>query len=113
MMESFWQYLVDVVAQELKYQYSCLTALYHRERTYVLTTEHQDDRELFQEMEVYPLVFPELLTYIVETTNTDNPVVFHPAYLVSLYKHRLEQLEIKTPDVNSTRLKENTACRYP
>jgi hypothetical protein len=52
-------------------------------------------------------VFSELLTYIVETkTGSDNPVVFRLAELVSLYKQRLEQLGMKTPDVNSTRLKE-------
>ena len=45
------------VAQELKYHYSCLTALYHKEWAYLLTIENQDDSELSQEMEVYPLVF--------------------------------------------------------
>jgi hypothetical protein len=32
----------DVVAQELKYHYCCLTALYHKERAYLLTIENQD-----------------------------------------------------------------------
>ena len=101
----------DVVAQELKYHYSCLTALYHKEWAYLLTIENQDDSELSQEMEVYPLVFSELLTYIVETkTSSDNPVIFCLADLVGLYKQRLEQLGMKT-HVNSTRLKEETACR--
>ena len=93
----------DVVAQELKYHYSCLTALYHKERAYLLTIENQDqdDSELPQEREVYPLVFSELLTYIVETkTSSNNPVVFRLADLVSFYKQRLEQLGMKTPDVN-------------
>ena len=47
----------DVIAQELKYHYSCLTALYNKERAYLLTIENQDDSELSQEREVYPLVF--------------------------------------------------------
>jgi hypothetical protein len=55
----------DVVAQELKYHYSCLTALFHKERAYLLTIENRDDIELTQEREVYPLVFSELPTYIV------------------------------------------------
>ena len=60
-------------------------------------------------MEVYPLVFSELLTYIVETkTSSDNPVVFCLADLISLYKQRPEQLGMKTPDVNSAGLKEKT-----
>ena len=104
----------DVVAQELKYHYSCLTALYHKRRAYLLTIENQDDSELSQEIEVYPLVFSELLNYIMETkTSSDNPVEFRLADLVSLYKQRLEQLGMKTPDVNYTRLKEKTACRNP
>ena len=57
----------DVVAQELKYHYSSLTALYNKERAYLLTIDNQDDSELSQEREVYPLVFSELLTYILET----------------------------------------------
>ena len=55
----------DVVAQELKYHYSCLTALYNKERAYLLTIDNQDDSELSQEREVYPLVFSEHPTYIV------------------------------------------------
>jgi hypothetical protein len=42
----------DVVAQELKHHYSCLTALNNIERVYLLTIENQDDRELSQEREV-------------------------------------------------------------
>jgi hypothetical protein len=50
----------DVVAQ---YYYFCLTALYKKERAYLLTIENQDDSELSQEREEYPLVFSELLTF--------------------------------------------------
>jgi hypothetical protein len=38
----------DVVAQ---YHYFCLTALYNKERAYLLTIENQDDSELSQERE--------------------------------------------------------------
>ena len=72
----------DVVAQ---YHYFCLTALYNKERAYLLTIENQDDSELSQEREVYPLVFSELLTCILETkTSSDQAVVFRIADLVSL-----------------------------
>jgi hypothetical protein len=37
----------DVLAQELKYHYSCLTALYNKESAYLLTVENQDNSELF------------------------------------------------------------------
>jgi hypothetical protein len=94
----------DVVAQELKYHYFCLTALYNKERAYLLTIENQDDSELSQEREVYPLVFSELLTYMYILgikTSSDNPVVFFLADLVSLSKQRFEQLGMKTHDVKA------------
>ena len=106
----------NVFAQELKYHYSCLTALYHKERAYLLTIENQDqdDSELSQEMETYLRVFSELLIYIVETkTSSENPVVFRLADLVSLHKQRLEQLGMKTPDFNFTRLKEKLLAEIP
>ena len=75
----------DVVEQEQKYHYFCKTALYNKERAYLLTIENQDDSELSQEREVYPLVFSELLTCILETkTSSDQAVVFRIADLVSL-----------------------------
>jgi hypothetical protein len=36
----------DVAAQELKNHYFCLTALYNKERAYLLTIENQDDIKL-------------------------------------------------------------------
>jgi hypothetical protein len=90
-----------VVAQ---YHYFCLTALYNKERAYLLTIENQDDSELSQEREVYPLVFSELLTYMYILgikTSSDNPVVFFLADLVSLSKQRFEQLGMKTHDVKA------------
>jgi hypothetical protein len=45
----------DVVAQELKYHDFCLTALYIKDRAYILTIER----------EVYALVFSELFTHIL------------------------------------------------
>ena len=88
----------DVVAH---YHYFCLTALYNKERAYLLTIENQDDSELSQEREVYPLVFSEFLTYILGTKTSDNPVVFLLADLVSLSKQRFEQLGMKTHDVKA------------
>jgi hypothetical protein len=49
-----------VVAQ---YHYFCLTALYNKERAYLLTIENQDDIKLSGEREVYALVFSELMIF--------------------------------------------------
>ena len=67
----------DVVAQELKYHCSCLTALYNRERAHLLAAENQDKNGVSPEKEALPLVFSELLTYVTETRNNSNePVAF-------------------------------------
>ena len=89
----------DVVAQ---YHYFCLTAMYNKERAYLLTIENHDDSELSQEREVYLLVFSELLTYILGTkTSSDDPGVFLLADLIRLSKQRFEQLGMKTHDVKA------------
>ena len=103
----------DVVALELKYHYSCLTALYHRERAHI-AAKNKEKVQSSQEKEVFPLVFSELLTYVIETRNSsDGPVSFRLANLVSLYKERLEQFGTDIPDVNSTRLKEKLLAEIP
>ena len=97
-----------IVTQELKYHRSCLTALYNRVRAHPVTVA-KERKEQSREKEIYPLVFSELLAYIVETKlSTDDPVVFKLAGLVSLYKQRLEQFGIGSSksDPYPTRLKE-------
>ena len=58
----------DVVALELEYHCSCLTALYNRERAHI-AAENKAKLQSSQEKEAFPLVFSELLTYVTETKN--------------------------------------------
>ena len=73
-------------------------------------TEQQSEGSQFQEglqQDVYPLVFSELITYIVETKSSkEGHSLLRLPDMVQLYKQRLEQIGIEKPDVNSTRLKE-------
>eukprot|EP00058_Branchiostoma_floridae_P021206 XP_002606696.1 hypothetical protein BRAFLDRAFT_72537 [Branchiostoma floridae] len=101
----------DVVAQELKYHPACLTSLYNRERAYLRNVEQ---REQSQKQDVYPLAFSELVTYIVETKlSFEGPTIFKLADMVNLYKQRLQQLGMETPDVNCTRLKDKLLAELP
>ena len=105
----------DIVARELKYHRSCLTALYNRERAHIATIA-KESKDQSREKEIYPLVFSELLAYIVETKlSTDGPVVFKLADLVSLYKQRLEQFGkgSSDSDIHSTRLKDKLLAEIP
>ena len=103
----------DVVALELKYHCSCLTSLYNRERAHI-AAENKEKLQSSQDEDAFPLVFSELLTYITEkSNNSDEPVVFRLAELVSLVKERLEQFGTSVADVNSTRLKEKLLAEIP
>ncbi|KAL0198142.1 hypothetical protein M9458_006682, partial [Cirrhinus mrigala] len=104
----------DVVALELKYHWSCLTDLYHRERAHI-KAEKQEKIQSSQEKEAFHLVFSELLTYVIEAkkTNSDGPSVFRLAELVNLYRERLKQFGTDLPDVNATRLKERLLAEIP
>ena len=102
----------DIVAQEFKYHLSCLAALYNKERAHLSAIKKQT-QEQQNEKEIIPLVFSELLAYIVETkASTEGPVVFKLADLTKLYKERLDQFEIKQT-VHPTRLKEMILKEIP
>lgn len=102
----------DTVAQEFKYHLSCLTVLYNKERPHLAAIKEQS-QEQSRENEISPLVFSELLAYIVETkTSTEGPVIFKLADLTRMYKERLNQFGIQQ-DVHSTRLKERLLEEIP
>ena len=56
----------DIIAQELKYHCSCLTTLYNRERAHLLSQSNQE-KMATREKEANPIVFSELLVYIIES----------------------------------------------
>lgn len=105
----------DVVAQELKYHSSCLVCLYNEERAH-LNAIKQENRASNAVDDLYPVVFSELVIYIMDcrvTSPDTTPTIFKLSDLVTLYKCRLEQLGVKSPDVNPTRLKQQLLSRIP
>lgn len=105
----------DVVAQELKYHPQCLVKLYNSERAHLNSIMQEESCNNLGKG-LYPVAFSELVIYIMDSkvTNTETaPVIFRLADLASLYKRRLEQLGVDSPDVNSTRLKEQLLTRIP
>ncbi|CAE1256527.1 unnamed protein product [Acanthosepion pharaonis] len=88
--------------------------LYNAERAYLNSLEKAESSDPGKDL--YSLAFSELVVYIKgsKVTNTEAaPVVFRLADLASLYKLRLEQLEADSPNVHSTRLKEQLLARIP
>ncbi|KAH3772565.1 hypothetical protein DPMN_173906 [Dreissena polymorpha] len=80
----------DAVAQELKYHKKCLlSSLYYRESAHLSILDGQKNCGSL-ENEVYPLVFSELVTFIVESkSKATDPIVFCLADLVKMFKQRL------------------------
>ncbi|CAE1315730.1 unnamed protein product [Acanthosepion pharaonis] len=104
----------DVVALEVKYHLRCLQKLYDAERAYLNSLEKAESSDPGKDL--YPVAFSELVIYIMDSkvTNTESsPVVFLLADLTSLHKLRLEQLGVDSPNVHSTRLKEQLLARIP
>ena len=102
----------DIVAQEFKYHLSCLTGLYNKERAHLSAIKKQSQGQS-RENEIFPLVFSELLAFIVEAkTSAEGPVVFKLADLTRVYRERLNQFGIQH-DVHSTRLKERILEEIP
>ena len=104
----------DVVAQKLKYHPACLEALYNRKRAYLKAIGQEHSEESSCSKEAYPLAFSELLIYINESKNNrESPVTFRLAYLTKIYKERLEQLGMESPNVHSNRLKDQLIAQMP
>ena len=104
----------DGVALEVKYHLRCLQKLYNVEREYLNSLEKTDSSDPGKDL--YPVAFSELVIYIIDSkaNNTEaTPVVFRMADLASLYKLCLEQLGVNSPNVHSTRLKEQLLARIP
>ena len=88
--------------------------MYNTERAYLNSREKTESSDPGKDL--YPVAFSELVIYIMDSkvTNTETaPVVFQLAELVSLYKRRLEQLGVNSPNIHSTHLKEQLLARIP
>jgi len=106
----------DVVAQELKYHPRCLVDLYNAERAHLNVIKHEEEGNKLGN-QAYPVVLSELVIYIMDSkvvASTDTaPPIFRLVDLATLYKRRLEQIGVDSPDVNSTRFKEQLLTRIP
>ena len=85
----------DVVAMELKYHCSCLTTPYNREKIHI-AQKNKEALESCQEKDIFPLVYSELLTDIMEKRySTDEPTVFR------LAEHRVQGTANLTSHANN------------
>ncbi|KAG1701383.1 Carbohydrate sulfotransferase 11 [Nymphon striatum] len=88
-----------------------LTILYHNELHRVGTHSTPSTSE----NQMRCCYCQSIIIYITDTravTEGTDPVMFRLADLTSLYQQRLEKLGVDSPDINSTRLKEQLLSRY-
>ena len=96
----------DMVSQEYMYHAACLTGVYNRERAW-LNSQSTDGNEAKHKQEAYAYAFAELEMFIREKhMKTEGCCYFRLVDLYSLYKQRLEQLNVDASSVHRTRLKE-------
>ncbi len=92
----------DLVASEAKYHAKCLVALYNAAER--MKSNIQEDRTI--EM-YYARAFAELVAFIDDTfSDKEHRPVFKLPDLAGLYRDRLTQLGVTSPNVHSTRLKD-------
>ena len=95
----------DLVAQEVKYHLICLTSVYNRERAFLRQQRQQEQGQ--HDRQAYDRAFAERVTFIIETQrSSDGGHVFKLSDLAFLRTKRMEQLGLKEPQLQSTRLKE-------
>ena len=96
---------------------ACLAGLYNREQAHLRAEELREaENSEVGKREAYPIAFSELVTYIIEkisASESSAPSVFQLADLCMLYRQRLEQLGIDSPDVHATRLKDQLLQHIP
>lgn len=66
--------------------------------------------------EAYPIAFSKLVTYIIEmkyASDSRDPLIFKLTNLTMLCKQKLDQHVVESPDVHSTRLKEQLLFHIP
>ncbi|KAJ7376704.1 hypothetical protein OS493_033327 [Desmophyllum pertusum] len=91
-----------------------LVALYNPRTSLPKVQEQEKAQEHWKE--AYPIAFSELVTYISEMKNasdSSDPLILKLANLTMLYKQRLEQLGVESPDVHPTRLKDQLLFHIP
>ena len=98
----------DMIAIEAKYHCRCLVRYYNRARS-----TQEEDEDATTRKHLHGIAFAELVSYIEEHGQSEEPVVFKLAELAKLYNARLVQLGATNEKVHSTRLKERLLGALP
>lgn len=100
----------DLIAIEAKYHAKCLVALYNKARPFKQKASKPADDTSVQLDE---LAFAELLVYIDECLEVEEPAVLTLSDLVRFYTSKVQELGAECGKVNATRLRERVQAAFP
>ena len=102
----------DMIAIEAKYHSKCLVSLYNRARS--LKQQQVAEASNAEAVELSELAFAELVAYIEDVLEEDEPSLLTLSDLVKFYTSRLQHfLKAECGKVNATRLKERILEAFP
>lgn len=100
----------DLIAIEAKYHARCLVGLYNRARPFKLKTSKPAN---YSSINLDELAFAELITYIDERLEVEDPAILVLSDLVRFYTCKLEEIGVESGKINATRLKERVLAAFP
>ena len=103
----------DMVAIEAKYHAKCLVGLYNQARKLKLSL-NSENASSYKPIDIEELAFSELVAFIDETVEVEEPAVLKLSDLVNVYSSKLSELGGQHPDrINATRLKTRVLTVFP
>ena len=103
----------DMVAIEAKYHTKCLVGLYNQARKVKLSL-NSENVSSYKPIDIEELAFSELVAFIDESLEVEEPAVLKLSDLVKFYSSKLSELGGEHSDrINATRLKTRVLTAFP
>ena len=109
--------LGDMVATEAKYHSKCLVGLYNQARKVKCCSGNGSSSmsvsPSYEPIDIEELAFAELIAFIDESLQVEEPAVLKLSDLVKFYSSKLSELGGEQPRINATRLKTRVLAAFP
>ena len=103
----------DMVAIEAKYHAKCPVGLYNQARKLKFSLKSENASSC-KPIDIEELAFSELVAFIDESLEVEEPAVLKPSDLVKFYSSKLSELGEEHPDrINATRPKTRVLTAFP
>ena len=102
----------DMIAIEARYHARCLVSLYNRARPFRKKQVPKPDHDQ-PLLDLEELAFAELISYIDEYLENEEPAILVLSDLLKFYASKLKQLGVKSENIHATRFKERILEAFP